>query len=485
MLEITEDKLLEANKWRERVGKLMRVQFDPPLWKFINSLKKSAYLRGPNSGGKSYALAFFIAQILLGRYHPEYKGWKPVKAPDDTFAVIVWALSKTSAVLRVGLQKHLLGGEGTGGLIPAESIVKIFNSRGIAGAIDYVVIKRDDGTLAKLSFLSYDQGRQSLQAERVSVVAADEIFDDTGMLAELMARLAGVQGIFRLTATERLQQSEVAQYFYDGGDDREIVAFGLNEISRMDEAEKREIYNSYPEGPERESRYHGLPFRGGGGAFHTDVEDVIEDIDPSKFGPQVKYFISIDPSHFGQSSQASKFAALFWAYDPLRPNRWMIFDEILMRGSINDQVGAILAHGGAGIPIAWPHDGQQGTATGKSIADMFRSFPGIRMHHTWSTMNADLKAGYNLEDRLALCNQMLASQQIVISKSCRHFIQQYQSLERDEDDNKPLIEKLDLCSAFSIGIMMLKIARADRELWQEHGGGMRIEQPNRPALWGE
>ena len=461
------EQILEAKKYRERAGKLMRVEFDKPLWDYINSPAQAAYLRGPNSGGKSYAQAFFVAQILLGRYHPTYVGWKPNLVANDSFDVVAWVLSKSSQVLRDAMQTHLLGDVAGGrigeGLIPKENIVNVQMGRGIGGSVDFAIIKRDNGKMAKVSFKSYEQGREMLQGERVTLVACDEMFDDVGMLSELLARGAGIDGIFRLSATERMQQSAVAQWFYsEPGPNRKVYGFGMDDVTRISAEERARIKASYPPN-EVDSRYHGLPFRGGGGVFHADIEDIIEDIDPAKFGPQVRYFISIDPSHFGQSSQASKFAALYWAHDPLVPNEWVIFQEILMRGGVNDQVAALLAAGAHDIPIAWPADGHQGMATGNSLAKLFSTFPGIRMHSTHATFNMDPKGGYNLEDRISLCNKMLSAHQIIVSKSCRNFIAQYQSLERDEETNKPMIEKLDVMSCFTIGIMALKIARVGLE----------------------
>jgi phage terminase large subunit-like protein len=446
------DERLEARKWRERTGKLMRVKFPPKIWAFINSTSQAAYLRGPNSGGKSYAMAFFLAQILLGRYHPEYTGWKPTMPANDTYSVIVWCLSKSAQVLRDAMQTHMLA------LLPPESIVRTVAGRGIGGTVDFIEVRRDDGTLAKLSFKSYEQGREAMQGERVTVVAADEMFDDPGMLAELLARGAGVNGIFRLSATERLQQSAVAQWFYDGeGEHRIIYSFGMDDVERLSIEERARIKASYPVS-EVESRYYGLSFRGGGQVMYVPIEDALVTVDPTTFGPQCKYLISIDPSHFGQSEQSSKFAALFWMTDPFVPGQWTIFREVLMRGGINDHVGALLAAGAEGIPIAYPHDGTQGQSTGDTLAGLFKSFPGIRMHSHHATFGPGTDGGYNREDGIEKANKLFSDGLIKISKSCPNLVAQYQGYERGED-GKPVARNDDLMSALRVGVMMLRIAR--------------------------
>jgi phage terminase large subunit-like protein len=451
------DDRLQARQWREQTGKLMRISFPPKIWAFINSPASAAYLRGPNSGGKSYAMAFFLVQILLGRYHPEYTGWKPTMSANDTYNVIIWCLSKSAQVLRDAMQSHMIA------LLPPESVVRTVAGRGIGGTIDFIEIKRDDGTLAKLSFKSYEQGREAMQGERVTVVACDEMFDDDAMLSELLARGAGVNGIFRLSATERLQQSAVAQWFYNGeGEHRIIYSFGMDDVDRLSLEERARIKASYPPS-EVDSRYHGRPFRGGGQVMYVPVEDALVAVDPTKFGPQCKYLISIDPSHFGQSEQSSKFAALFWMTDPFIPNVWTIFREVLMRGGINDHVGALLAAGAESIPIAWPHDGQQGESSGGTIAKLFKGFPGIRMHNTWATFGLGKDGGYNREDGIEKANKLFSDGLIKISKSCPNLVSQYQSYERAEDTGKPIAKNDDLMSALRVGVMMLRIARSSEE----------------------
>lgn len=404
------DEILKSREWRERENRLMRVDFPKKIWPYINSLAQAAYLRGPNSGGKTYALAFFLVQIALGRYHPNYTGWKPTTPANDTYKVIIWCLSKSNQVLRDGLLAHIRA------LVPQSSIVAVQSSRGIAEMLDYMVVRRDDGSLTKIAFKSYEQGREMLQGERVTVVACDEMFDDEGMLSELLARGAGVDGIFRLTATERLQQSVVAQWFYDGeGPDRIIYGFGMDDVDRIPLEERKRILESYP-AAERDSRYHGLPFRGGGAVFYTPLTDFLVDVDPGKFPPYNKFFISVDFSHFGGSEQASKFGALWWSGDPYT-GVWTIFRETLMRGGAAEHYAAMMPDA-RGIPIAWPHDGTQGMADGGNIQKLYKDL-GLRMHKDHATFGPGKDGGYNRESGIVLANELLAAEKIKVARVCK------------------------------------------------------------------
>jgi phage terminase large subunit-like protein len=451
--------ILEAKRARERTGKLMRVTFPPKIWRFINSTAQAAYLRGPNSGGKSFAMAYFLACTLIGRYPPEYTGWKPTLRTNDAYACVVWCLSKSGQVLRDAMQTHLLGdvaGGRTGeGLIPKESIVSVQMARGVAGAVDFAVIKRDDGQLSVVRFKSYEQGREMLQGERVHVVATDEMFDDEGVLSELLARGAGVNGIFRLSATERLQQSAVASWFYADPINRPIFGFGMDDVDRISPEEKARIKASYPPN-ELASRYYGEPFRGGGMIFQTPIEDILEDMDPGKFPPYYKYYLSLDFSHFGTSETSSQFAALFIALDPYTKVK-RVFQEIKMRGSPQDHYAAILAGRGEGIPIAWPHDGQQGQADGGNIAGLYKRL-GLRMHPHHATFGPGTDGGYNRESGIELINHELASGLWKVSRACRKFQAEYAGYERDEK-GQPIQKNDDLMSAWRVAAMMQRIAK--------------------------
>ena len=71
------------------------------------------------------------------------------------------------------------------------------SARGIGGLIDFVVIRRDDGLLSKISFKSAEQGRAALQAEPVNLVAIDELLSEMDVFTELQARTTATSGVIR------------------------------------------------------------------------------------------------------------------------------------------------------------------------------------------------------------------------------------------------------------------------------------------------
>jgi len=110
----------------------------------------------------------------------------------------------------------MTGGTGQG-LIPADRILSIQASRGIAGLVDTAVVKADDGSTSAIQFRSYDMGREALQAQSIDLVWLDEMLTDDTLFSELLARGTAVMGSIWLTATPKKQQSPVSRWFREPG----------------------------------------------------------------------------------------------------------------------------------------------------------------------------------------------------------------------------------------------------------------------------
>ena len=171
--------------------------------------------------------------------HCRRTGWRQPKLNlQRPYSMVVWWLSSTAQMTREGGQTCLLGdvagGQAGTGLIPADRIVSIQMSRGIAGAVDSVVVKRDDGTSAVIRFKSYEQGREAMQAEPVDIVICDEMITDMPSWTELIARTTATGGVVRLCATPLKQGSPVALWFREPGhDDRTIVEASLDDATHL------------------------------------------------------------------------------------------------------------------------------------------------------------------------------------------------------------------------------------------------------------
>ena len=255
---------LSAAEYRDKYFKLAKVHWSAKQWSFINETGKFVYNRAANQSGKSYAVGGLTAYTATGIYPPEYTGWAPKLRTNGAYAVVIWVISTTSQMARDGLQTILLGdvaGADIGtGLIPKDNIVSLQMSRGVAGSVDFAVIRRNDGTLTKIAFKTYEQGRGALQAEAVSLVVCDELLDDLGIWNELIARTTTTGGRIRLTATERLQSSPVALWFRENaGPDVKTLSMSIDEAEHLSAEEKAAILASYKTEAERKRAITAYP----------------------------------------------------------------------------------------------------------------------------------------------------------------------------------------------------------------------------------
>lgn len=478
---------MSAKEWRDKYFRLAKIGSDtlsPVQWKFANTTSKFAYFRSGNQSGKSFSIAYLIALTATGRYPADYTGWKP-KLRDGAYSAIIWVLSASNQMVRDGLQQLLLGDVASGnigtGLIPRDSIVAVNRSHGLAGLVDFAVIKRDDGTLVKIAFKSYEQGREALQAEPVSLVVCDELLDDIDMWNELVARTTATSGIIRLTATEKLQASPVARFFNEGRKDAILIQGSVDDAVHLSPEQKEAAKSQYSSEAERNIRYYGLASQGGGSVFHVPVSEIIEPMNPATFPPWWKYMIAVDFSHFGQGEASSQFACVFMALDP-STGIIRIFDAFKMRGIVEQHVARIRTAGGMGIRIAWPHDGTQGQADGGNIASLYKK-AGLNMLPTHATFE---NGGYNFESGVELINNLLSNRKLKVASHLAQWFEEYRMYERD-DKGQVIKRADDLMSATRIGCMSIRNAR----ILEEHRETIAnlTPQPKRDKsldwIWGD
>lgn len=168
-------------------------------------------LMAANQSGKTYAGAMEMAIHLTGRY-PD---WWPGKRWDRP--IRAWAGSQTADVTRDGAQRLLVGEpkqevlRGTGA-IPGNALGRCTPKRGVADALESVVVKHESGGTSTLGFKSYDQGRTKWQAETLDLVHFDEE-PPQDIYTEGLTRTNATGGIVYLTFTPLLGMSEVVRAF--------------------------------------------------------------------------------------------------------------------------------------------------------------------------------------------------------------------------------------------------------------------------------
>ena len=168
--------LLEEARRRESRTELYRYDPYPKQREFhsAGAEHRERLLMAGNQVGKSYCGCAEDALHLTGLYPDWWEGRRfdrPTKG---------WVGSETTEVVRDGVQRLLIGdpkdrGAWGTGLIPGDLIVgNPSMKRGVADAIDGVLIKHVSGGHSSLGFKSYDQGREKWQAETLDFVHFDE-----------------------------------------------------------------------------------------------------------------------------------------------------------------------------------------------------------------------------------------------------------------------------------------------------------------------
>ncbi len=168
-----------------------------------------------NQLGKTWAGAFEMAIHLTGLYPNWWRGRRMEQA------IRAWAASETSEVTRDGPQRLLIGQpsqrEQWGmGAIPYKTLEQTSLRRGVADAIDSILVKHISGGSSSLTFKSYDQGREKWQGQTLDVVWFDEEPDED-IYTEGLTRTNATDGIVYLTFTPLKGMSNVVRSFLKKG----------------------------------------------------------------------------------------------------------------------------------------------------------------------------------------------------------------------------------------------------------------------------
>jgi len=170
-----------------------------------------------NRVGKSFGIGGYeVALHVTGRY-PDWWEGRRFSHPVDA-----WAASVTGEVTLYGPHFILtvLSGERQGelgtGLIPGDDIIgEPSRKNGPYGAIDTIAVRHTTGGVSKLSFKSYDQGREKFQGTAKHVVWLDEE-PPLPIYSECLTRTMTCDGIVLATFTPLVGLSDVVLKFMPG-----------------------------------------------------------------------------------------------------------------------------------------------------------------------------------------------------------------------------------------------------------------------------
>lgn len=406
-------------------------------------------LMAASQSGKTFSAAAETAMHLTGLYPEDWEG-AFFDAPTNA-----WAASITSQGTRDTVQRLLLGAidaPGTG-LIPKETILSITKSaHGVAGSVESVTVKHVGGGTSRITFKTYDQGRERWQGETLDFVWFDEEPPEDIYL-EGLTRTNATNGIVYMTFTPLLGMSTVVKRFIiDKSPGTTVVQMSIEEAGHYTDEQRAAIIASYPE-HERKARTHGIPIMGSGMVFPVAEEKI--KCAPFKIPDYWARIVGID---FGWDHP---FAAAWLAID-LDTDTIYVYDCYRESKAIPAvHIGAIRPRGDW-IPVAWPHDGlQHDKGSGEELAKKYK-LQGLNMLKAKATHppgkgQKEGEGGNSVEAGIMdLLDRMMTGRFKVFSH-LNDFFEEFRLYHREE--GQIVKENDDLISACRYGAMMKRHAK--------------------------
>ncbi|MET3372012.1 phage terminase large subunit-like protein [Variovorax boronicumulans] len=434
----------EGNKLRDYRAYAKQAEFHAKGSGFRERL-----LMAGNQLGKTWSAGFETAMHLTGRYPDWWAGRVYPKA------VAGWAAGVTSEVTRDSVQRVLCGRSnaiGTGA-IPRDAIKDKSMKRGVADAVDTLVIRHGGGGDVQageslIGFKSYDQGREKFQAETLDFVWLDEE-PDADIYTESLTRTNATGGMVYMTFTPLKGMSDVVRRFLiDKVAGSCVTSMTINDAEHYTPEQRAAIIASYP-AHERDARTKGIPTLGSGRIFTVSEETI-------KVGsfPIPAHWAQLGGLDFGWDHPS---AAVRMAWD--RDNDTIyVTDCHRQKEQTPILFSASLREWPTWLPFSWPHDGlQHDKGSGQQLAEQYRK-AGLQMmpdRATFPDGSNGVEAG--LQDML----QRMQLKKFKVFSHLEDWFEEFRLYHRK--DGKVVKESDDLMAATRYAYMMRRYGISLRE----------------------
>lgn len=312
-----------------------------------------------NQLGKTLSGGFEAAVHATGLY-PEW--WAGHRFSKPT---VGWASGVTSESVRDTVQRILLGrpGEWGTGAIPKSAIIEIKMARGIPDSVDTVTVRHINGGVSRISFKSYEKGREKWQGETLDWVWFDEE-PPPDIYTEGLTRTNATGGIAWTTFTPLLGVSDVVRRFIvEKVPGTAVIYMTIDDALHYTAEQRAAIVASYP-AHEREARSKGTPTLGSGRIFPVTEESI-----KTPRIPIQKQWPQIGGLDFGWDHPTAA-ARLAWDRDN---DIVYVTATHRLRQAVPLIHAATLKPWGKWLPWAWPHDGlQTDKGSGEQLAEQYR-----------------------------------------------------------------------------------------------------------------
>jgi phage terminase large subunit-like protein len=461
-LQILEATLKKANH-AKRLAKLKDYDPYPKQREFhtMGAFKKERLLMAGNRQGKTYCGAMEMTYHLTGQYPDWWEGrvWtRPIHA---------WAGGVTATATRDIVQAMLLGatpypefkGQGS---IPLDCIGRHSPTRGVADAVDTIMIKHISGGWSTLQFKSYEQGREKWQGADVDFVWFDEE-PDYHVYTEGKTRTNGNDGIIIMTFTPLLGMSSVVKRFLDSdaedenGDkvDRRTlgkVNMTIEDALHFTPQMIQDAIDGYEEW-EIDARIKGLPMLGEGRVFTAPEEFITcEPFEIPLYWP-ILAGLDIGIAH---PTAAAKIA---WDRDT---DTIYVCDEHRRSNILIPEHAAAIRAWHPDIPVAWPHDGHsRDKGSGLTIAKQYQAQQ-CKMMPMHAQFTGEEGGGNSVEAGIMEMIERMKSGRFKVFRTCTRFFGEYRLFHRKDGELVKVDD--DLISAVRYGMMMRRYGKPMRDL---------------------
>ncbi len=429
-----------------------------------------------NQLGKTLAGGAEDAIHATGRYPAWWEG-RVFNKP-----TVGWVAGVTSELTRDGPQRVLMGRAnaiGTG-MLPKDAIKDYTMKRGVADAIDTVIIRHGGGGDVQAgesirTFKSYDAGETKFQSETLDTVSLDEE-PPIKVYTEALTRTNTTNGIVWTTFTPLQGMSDVVSRFIlidpldPARHDRHVTNMTIDDAEHFTPEQRARIIASYP-AHEREARARGVPIMGSGRVFPVEEERI-----KVKAFPIPSHWVRLVAVDFGWDHPA---AIVWFAWDRDNDTIYVI-DCWRQRETPMPIMASAIKSRGTWIPVAWPHDGENDTAQGPQCAKQLRD-EGVNMRPENAkfpepTDNKSVNTKQSLTSVEAGVQEMLTRMLAGTWKVFDHLNDWFEEFRLyHRKDGKIVKERDDLMSASRYGLMDIRFAITQPVATKIN--------PNRPVSW--
>lgn len=419
-----------------------------------------------NQLGKTLSGAMETAMHLTGKYPDWWTGWVCRRAPTG------WVGGLTGLAVRDSVQKLLLGeiGKFGTGSIPQDDLLDWSMARGLAGAVDTIMVKHISGQTSRLSFKSYEQGREKWQAATLDFTWFDEE-PDQEIYTEGLTRTNATGGKAWMTFTPLLGRSKVVEQFLNKDQvtpDRHVTRMTIDDAEHYTPEQRAQIIAAYP-AHEREARARGVPTMGSGQIFQ--IAESLITITPFEIPA---HWVQLGALDFGWDHPTAA-VKLAWDRDA---DAVYVTHTHRLREATPVIHAATLKPWGAWLPWAWPHDGlQHDKGSGETLAAQYRA-NGLKMlpeRATFPDGSSGVEAG--LMDML----ERMETGRFKVFAHLADWFEEFRLYHRK--DGRVVKEHDDLMSSTRYGIMSLRFAKTAEKKSLALGQTKTVSTPIRSGGW--